>query len=170
MLYLAMGILGATVMPHNLYLHSGIVQTRTLGDTVEEKQESLRFATINSTIALLFALLVNASILILSAAAFHANGKTDIVDLSEAHGLLDPLLGSSLAPILFALALIGVRTKFICHRHHGRSDCDGRVLAAQTSRRHSPLDHPRHRHCAGGRCRNPLMAIAAQQASSSSVR
>lgn len=107
MLYLAMGILGATVMPHNLYLHSGIVQTRVLGDTVEEKRESLNFATVDSTIALLFALLVNASILILAAAAFHANGRTDIVDLSEAHALLEPLLGTSLAPILFALALIG---------------------------------------------------------------
>lgn len=107
MLYLAMGILGATVMPHNLYLHSGIVQTRVLGDTVEEKRESLNFATLDSTIALVFALLVNASILILAAAAFHANGRTDIVDLSEAHSLLEPLLGSSLAPILFALALIG---------------------------------------------------------------
>lgn len=107
MLYLAMGILGATVMPHNLYLHSGIVQTRVLGDTVEEKRESLQFATLDSTIALLFALLVNASILILSAAAFHANGKTEVVDLSEAHALLEPLLGSALAPALFALALIG---------------------------------------------------------------
>lgn len=107
MLYLAMGILGATVMPHNLYLHSGIVQTRVLGDTVEEKRESIRFATIDSTLALIFALLVNASILILAAAAFNAHGKTDIVDLGQAHALLDPLLGSTLAPTLFALALIG---------------------------------------------------------------
>lgn len=106
MLYLALGILGATVMPHNLYLHSGIVQTRAYGETVPEKREALRFATIDSTVALLLALLVNASILILAAAAFHANGLTDIAELGQAHGLLSPLLGAAMAPILFAVALI----------------------------------------------------------------
>lgn len=107
MLYLALGILGATVMPHNLYLHSSIVQTRILGDTDTARRQSLTFATIDSTIALLFALVINASILILAAAAFHANGQTDVTELGDAHSLLDPLLGSSLAPILFAVALIG---------------------------------------------------------------
>lgn len=107
MLYLALGILGATVMPHNLYLHSSIVQTRNLGDTDTARRQSLTFATIDSTIALVFALVINASILILAAAAFHANGRTDITELGDAHSLLDPLLGSSLAPILFAVALIG---------------------------------------------------------------
>ena len=107
MLYLALGILGATVMPHNLYLHSSIVQTRILGDTDAARRQSLTFATIDSTIALLFALVINASILILAAAAFHANGQTDVTELGDAHSLLDPLLGSSLAPILFAVALIG---------------------------------------------------------------
>lgn len=107
MLYLALGILGATVMPHNLYLHSSIVQTRILGDTDTARRQSLTFATIDSTIALVFALVINASILILAAAAFHANGRTDITELGDAHSLLDPLLGSSLAPILFAVALIG---------------------------------------------------------------
>jgi manganese transport protein len=105
MLYLALGILGATVMPHNLYLHSAIVQTRAYGDTLPEKREALRFATIDSTVALSFALMINASILIL-AASFHAAGQTDMADLSKAHALLGPLLGSGIAPMLFAIALL----------------------------------------------------------------
>jgi len=107
MLYLAMGIIGATVMPHNLYLHSGIVQTRVFGETLPEKRESLRFAIIDSTVALLFALTINASILILAAAAFHTTGRTEVAELGEAHGLLQPLLGAAMAPSLFAIALIG---------------------------------------------------------------
>ncbi|AOF93055.1 Nramp family divalent metal transporter [Sinorhizobium sp. RAC02] len=106
MLYLALGILGATVMPHNLYLHSGIVQTRAYGETLAERREALTFATIDSTVALMFALLVNASILILAAAAFHATGRTDIAELGEAHNLLAPLLGIALAPTLFGVALL----------------------------------------------------------------
>ena len=106
MLYLALGILGATVMPHNLYLHSGIVQTRAYGETLAERREALKFATIDSTVALMFALLVNASILILAAAAFHATGRTDIAELGEAHNLLAPLLGIALAPTLFGVALL----------------------------------------------------------------
>lgn len=106
MLYLALGILGATVMPHNLYLHSGIVQTRSYGHTVPEKKEALTFATIDSTVALCFALLINASILILAAAAFNANGKTDVVELGDAHSLLSPLLGLAIAPTLFGIALL----------------------------------------------------------------
>ena len=106
MLYLALGILGATVMPHNLYLHSAIVQTRAYGDTLPEKREALRFATIDSTVALMFALLINASILILAAASFHAIGKTDVTELGDAHLLLGPLLGSAIAPSLFAVALL----------------------------------------------------------------
>ncbi len=106
MLYLAMGILGATVMPHNLYLHSAIVQTRAWGETTEEKKEALRYATIDSTLALTFALLVNASILILAAATFHTSGKVDVAELGQAHALLSPLLGSGIAPALFGLALL----------------------------------------------------------------
>ncbi len=107
MLYLALGILGATVMPHNLYLHSGIVQTRAIGEHPAEKRQSLAFATIDSTVALMLALLVNASILILAAAAFHGTGRTDIAELGEAHALLAPILGATAAPALFAVALIG---------------------------------------------------------------
>ncbi|MBP9950942.1 MAG: Nramp family divalent metal transporter [Cypionkella sp.] len=105
MLYLALGILGATVMPHNLYLHSAIVQTRAYGNTLPEKREALRFATWDSTIALSFALLINASILIL-AAAFHVSGQTQVAELGDAHELIGPLLGSGLAPMLFAVALL----------------------------------------------------------------
>ncbi|GHC49783.1 Nramp family divalent metal transporter [Neogemmobacter tilapiae] len=106
MLYLALGIIGATVMPHNLYLHSGIVQTRAYGDTTGEKRHALRMATWDSTIALMFALTINASILILAAATFQANGEHEVVEIDRAHALLTPLLGSSLAPILFGISLL----------------------------------------------------------------
>jgi len=106
MLYLALGIIGATVMPHNLYLHSGIVQTRAYGETLEEKRSAIRYATLDSTIALTFALAVNASILILAAASFHTSGHTNVEELGDAHTLLSPLLGSAIAPSLFAIALL----------------------------------------------------------------
>ena len=106
MLYLALGIIGATVMPHNLYLHSGIVQTRAYGESIPEKREALRFATWDSTAALMFALLINASILILAAATFHARGQTTVAQIGEAHSMLAPLVGSLLAPKLFAIALL----------------------------------------------------------------
>jgi manganese transport protein len=106
MLYLAIGIIGATVMPHNLYLHSGVVQTRRFGDSVPEKREAIKLATIDSTIALMFALLINASILILAAATFNKIGQTEVSELGEVHKLIAPLLGSGMAPTLFAIALL----------------------------------------------------------------
>ncbi|MFC5419358.1 Nramp family divalent metal transporter [Bosea eneae] len=106
MLYLALGILGATVMPHNLYLHSGIVQTRAYGQTLPEKRQALTYATIDSTVALMFALLINASILILAAATFHKTGQTGVAELADAHKLLGPLLGLAIAPTLFGIALL----------------------------------------------------------------
>ena len=106
MLYLALGIIGATVMPHNLYLHSGIVQTRAFGESLPEKRDALKWATVDSTVALMFALLVNASILILAAATFHKTGQTTVSELEKAHELLAPLLGLSIAPTLFAIALL----------------------------------------------------------------
>jgi manganese transport protein len=106
MLYLALGILGATVMPHNLYLHSGVVQTRRFGESVPEKREAIKLATIDSTIALMFALLINASILILAAATFNKIGKTDVAELEQVHSFLAPLLGSAIAPTLFGIALL----------------------------------------------------------------
>jgi manganese transport protein len=106
MLYLALGILGATVMPHNLYLHSGLVQTRGYGNSLEEKREAITLSTIDSTIALCLALVINASILILAAATFHKAGHVDIAELDQAHSFLSPLLGSAIAPSLFAIALL----------------------------------------------------------------
>ena len=106
MLYIAIGILGATVMPHNLYLHSSIVQTRRWAPTLEGKREAVRFATIDSTVALSFALFINAAILILAAAAFHATGQTGVAEIQDAYHLLAPTLGAAAASTLFALALL----------------------------------------------------------------
>jgi len=105
MLYIAVGILGATVMPHNLYLHSSIVQTRQYDETVEGKHEAVRFAFIDSTIALSFALFINAAILIIAAATFHASGHAGVGEIQDAYKLLTPLLGAG-ASTVFALALL----------------------------------------------------------------
>ncbi|MCR4282392.1 MAG: Nramp family divalent metal transporter [Bauldia sp.] len=110
MLYLALGIIGATVMPHNLYLHSGIVQTRAYGTSLPEKREAIRYATLDSTIALMFALSINASILILAAATFNRTGNTGVEELGIAHSLLGPLLGAAIAPTLFGIALLACGT------------------------------------------------------------
>jgi manganese transport protein len=93
-------------MPHNLYLHSGIVQTRAYGATLPEKREAIRYATLDSTIALMFALSINASILILAAATFNKTGNTGVEELDLAHQLIGPLLGAAIAPTLFAIALL----------------------------------------------------------------
>ena len=106
MLYLALGILGATVMPHNLYLHSGIVQTRRYGETIADRREAINLATVDSTIALMFALTINAAILILAAATFNKTGRTGVSELGEVHALIAPLLGSAMAPTLFGIALL----------------------------------------------------------------
>ncbi len=106
MLYLALGIIGATVMPHNLYLHSGIVQTRAYGAADKDKREAITLATVDSTLALTFALVINASILILAAATFNKAGVTDVEELDRAHALLAPLLGSGIAPLMFGVALL----------------------------------------------------------------
>jgi manganese transport protein len=106
MLYIAIGILGATVMPHNLYLHSAIVQTRKIEPTEQGKRNAIRFAVADSTIALMLALFINAAILIVAAAVFHASGKTEVNEIEEAYALLSPLLGVGIASILFAVALL----------------------------------------------------------------
>ncbi len=106
MLYIALGILGATVMPHNLYLHSSIVQTRRHGLTIKELRNSIRSAYADSTVALTLALFVNAAILILAAAAFYRSGHHEVGDINSAYKLLTPLLGASLATPLFAVALL----------------------------------------------------------------
>jgi manganese transport protein len=106
MLYIAIGILGATVMPHNLYLHSSIVQTRQVRPDAGSKREAIRFATLDSTMALLFAFFINAAILILAAATFHQSGHQDVAEIGDADRLLAPLLGTTLASTLFAVALL----------------------------------------------------------------
>jgi len=106
MLYIAIGILGATVMPHNLYLHSSIVQTRAFQPQPEHKREAIKFAVIDSTVALGLALFINAAILVLGAAAFHHRGIGQIADIGRAYELLTPVLGASLASTLFAVALL----------------------------------------------------------------
>ena len=106
MLYVAIGILGATVMPHNLYLHSSIVQTRIIEQTNAGKRMAIKFATIDSTVALLLAFFVNAAILMLAAAVFHANGRADVGDIFQAHELLSPMLGAKAASVVFAVALL----------------------------------------------------------------
>ena len=106
MLYIAIGILGATVMPHNLYLHSSIVQTRAFGASLRDRREAIRYAVFDSTLALGFALFINAAILILGAAAFHMRGLHDVAEISDAYKLLSPVLGVSVASTLFACALL----------------------------------------------------------------
>ena len=151
MLYLALGILGATVMPHNLYLHSGIVQTRAYGRLAAGEARGAHAARrSNSTVALMFALLINASILILAAATFHTTGKTDVAELGQAHSLLR------------AAARLGARADAVRHRAALlRPQLDGDGDARRADRdgglpRHPPAalaaaaDHPRHRHHPGG--------------------
>ncbi len=106
MLYVSIGILGATVMPHNLYLHSSIVQTRNFERSPEGKREAIKFATIDSTFALMFALFINAAILILAAAVFHWSGHKDVAEIQDAYQLLSPTLGVGVASTLFAVALL----------------------------------------------------------------
>src|ERR1700732_984949 len=106
MLYIAIGILGATVMPHNLYLHSSIVQTRAFGSSTRDRREAVRYAIFDSTLALGFALFINAAILVLGAAAFYTRGLHNVAEIADAYKLLSPLLGGSLASPLFACALL----------------------------------------------------------------
>src|SRR3984893_10606881 len=106
MLYIAIGILGATVMPHNLYLHSSIVQTRAFGSSTRDRREAVRYAIFDSTLALGLALFINAAILVLGAAAFHTRGLHNVAEIADAYKLLTPVLGASLASTLFACALL----------------------------------------------------------------
>src|SRR5450432_2044562 len=106
MLYVSIGIIGATVMPHNLYLHSSIVQTRKFERMPAGKREAIKFGTIDSTAALMFALFINSAILVLAAAAFHWSGHQDVAEIQDAYKLLSPLLGVGFASVLFAVALL----------------------------------------------------------------
>ena len=113
MLYIAIGILGATVMPHNLYLHSSIVQTRKYGDTAASKAEAIRFATIDSGVALMFALFINAAILVMAAATFHGSGHENVADIGDAYSCCTPLLGTDAGEraVRGGAALSRVRTR-----------------------------------------------------------
>src|SRR6266436_6343689 len=106
MLYIAIGILGATVMPHNLYLHSSVVQTRNYEQSSAGKSEAIKFATIDSSVALMFALFINAAILIVAAATFHSHGQHDVAEIQDAYKLLSPVLSVPIASAIFALALL----------------------------------------------------------------
>jgi len=106
MLYIAIGIIGATVMPHNLYLHSSIVQTRAYPRTDEGRRDAVKWATMDSTIALMLALFINAAILVVAAATFHKSGHSDVAEIGQAYELLSPLLGLGIASTLFAVALL----------------------------------------------------------------
>ncbi|OJU15429.1 MULTISPECIES: Nramp family divalent metal transporter [unclassified Sphingomonas] len=106
MLYIAIGILGATVMPHNLYLHSAIVQTRAFGESERERRDAIRLATVDSTVSLGLAFFINAAILVLAAATFHVAGRTGVAEIEEAHRLLAPMLGVGAASTVFAIALL----------------------------------------------------------------
>ncbi|MDA8520216.1 Nramp family divalent metal transporter [Acidovorax sp. NCPPB 4044] len=105
-LYLAIGIVGATVMPHNLYLHSSIVQTRLVDDSDAGRREAIRFCTLDAVVSLSLALLVNAAIMVLAASAFHSRGHQDVADIADAYRLIEPLVGSALAATLFGIALL----------------------------------------------------------------
>src|ERR1017187_5989368 len=106
MLYIAIGILGATVMPHNLYLHSAIVQTRNVAEDIPSKREAIRHGTIDSTVALMIAFVINGAILVMASATFHGTGHESVADIGDAYKLLSPLLGTSIASVLFAVALL----------------------------------------------------------------
>ena len=106
MLYIAIGILGATVMPHNLYLHSSVVQTRAFDESEHGKRDAIRMATIDSTVALFFAFFINAAILIVAAATFHVAGRTDVAEIDQAYRLLAPMLGAGAASVVFGVALL----------------------------------------------------------------
>ncbi len=145
MLYIAIGILGATVMPHNLYLHSSIVQTRKYADTIDGKREAIRFASIDSAVALMFALFINAAILIMAAATFHGTGHQDVAEIGDAYQLLSPLLGTTLASVLFAVALLCSGQNATLTGHAGRPDRDGGLHQPAAAPVAAAADHPPHR-------------------------
>jgi hypothetical protein len=155
MLYIAIGILGATVMPHNLYLHSSIAQTRNYERTSTGKREAIKFATIDSTIALMFALFINAAILIVAAAAFHSSGNTEVAEIGDAYKLLSPLLGVSGASTLFAVAS-GFGSKLDFDRNARRSNRDGRLFEYSHSSVAAASYYALDCNCSGG-VRNILL-------------
>ena len=126
MLYVTIGILGATVMPHNLYLHSAMVKSRRFSRDDADLRQALRFARIDVVVALAFAIFINAAILVLAAASFHRQGLTDI-GIEDAYRLLSPTLGAGPASVLFAIALLAAGQNSSITGTLARTDCDGRL-------------------------------------------
>ena len=143
-LYLAIGILGATVMPHNLYLHSSVVQTRVSGDDAASKRSAIRFSRLDTIGSLSLALLVNAAILILAAAAFHGSGHAEVVEIQDAYHLLDPLVGGALASFLFGFALLAGQSSTFTGTIAGQVVMEGflRAKIPCWQRRRSPAAWP----------------------------
>ncbi len=150
MIYVAIGILGATVMPHNLYLHSAIAQTRHYPLTVQGKREAIFFGTIDSTVALLFALFINAAILIVAGASFYQSGHHEVAEIQDAYKLLSPLLGVGAASTLFAVAPPGLGPKFDAHGHTGWPSRDGGFSTHTPTSRLTSVDYPAAGHHSGG--------------------
>ena len=164
MLYIAMGILGATVMPHNLYLHSSIVQTRRYEETAAGKREAVRFAFLDSTIALTFALFINAAILIVAAATFHTSGHTDVAEIQQAYKLLTPLLGVGGASAVFALALLASgQNSTLTGTLAGQIVMEG-FLHLRLRPWVRRLITRGHRHCAGGGGRHSIWRVRNREA------
>ncbi len=149
MLYIAMGIIGATVMPHNLYLHSSIVQTRAYERTESGKRDAIKWATVDSTVALMLALFVNAAILVVAAATFHTSGHADVEEIGQAFQLLSPLLGLGIASTLFRRGAACLGPQFDRHRDARRADRDGRLPAHPPAALGAAPADARHRHRAG---------------------
>jgi manganese transport protein len=154
MLYIAIGILGATVMPHNLYLHSSIVQSRNYKRTPKGKREAIFMANVDSALALTVALFVNAAILIVAAAVFHSRGLYEVAAIEDAYKLLSPLLGAAGASTLFAVALLGQRPELVDHRHAGRAGGDGGLhppegVAVDAAHDHAHAGDHSHHYCGG---------------------
>jgi hypothetical protein len=146
-LYIAMGILGATVMPHNLYLHSALVQSRAVETSIEGKREACRLNLVDSVVALNCALFVNAAILVLAGAAFHTSGHQDVARLEDAHRLLAPLLGTGLASTVFAIALLcSGQSSTITGTLAGQIVMEGflriRIRPGSAAHQPRPRDHP----------------------------
>ena len=151
-LYIAIGIIGATVMPHNLYLHSALVQTRKFKKNEKAVRRALKLNMIDSTIALNLAFFVNAAILVLAASVFYFRGRTDVAEIKTAYELLSDFLGSKLAPTLFAVALIAAGQSSTDHGHTCRADRHGRLSPAAYQSMDTEIDDKAYRYYSGSNC------------------
>ena len=163
-LYLAIGIIGATVMPHNLYLHSALVQTRKIKKTHQGIRQALKYSFIDSAIALNIAFLINAAILILAATLFFQTGKTEVAEIKQAHELLSPMLGSTIASTLFAVALIASgQSSTVTGTLAGQIVMEGYLRLAHQPN-HAQADHPPRSNYSGDHCDSYVLAKAGSTA------